>query len=381
MSALSSPPGPPTPPNASPAPPFSVSLSPVPPSSSSTAKPQPSPPRIRSADAPRTFFKRKVALYIAYDGSAYAGLQKNDGVSTVAGALEDALFAAGHIQACNYGDMRKLFWVAAARTDKGVSAASNVVAMKLTFPRNPAADDGGDADTAIDYAATASAVNAHLPRGVRVLGVARPTASFSAKNACSGREYEYLLPLAALTPSASLPAFAEILNSFQGTHSFHNYTIGAEHSLPPPARASRYITLATCAPQPVVFPGASFVRIRISGQSFQLHQIRKMVAAAVLVERCILPADSIERSFDKSVLANIPPAPAEGLFLNTLHFTAYNDRFEDKLEKPIELESFEEEREAFKDEFVYPSIVRRFEECDGLAIFFRTVEGHKPVIK
>lgn len=334
---------------------------------------------------PRASFKRKVAMYICYDGSAYSGLQKNEGVTTVAGILETALFKSGHITEWNYGDVKKIGWVSSARTDKGVSAASNVVAMKLSFPR-PLSESGeaDNDDLSVDFEALKTSVNAELPADVRVLGAARPTSSFSAKEACSGREYEYLLPVEALSGGASLQGFANILAQFEGTHSFHNYTIGDEHRLPPPRRAIRYITLCTCAPEPVVLgvgdAARKLVRIRVSGQSFQLHQIRKQVAAAVLVERGMIPADSITRSFEK-VLINIPPAPPEGLFLNKLHFLGYNKRFEDKLDAPIETESFEEAREKFKAQFIYPSILRRFTEDEGLRIFFDTVESHPPVFQ
>jgi tRNA pseudouridine38-40 synthase len=109
-----------------------------------------------------------------------------------------------------------------------------------------------------------------------------------------------------------------------------------------------------------------------------LHQIRKMVSLAVLVERGDVPEDSILESFNRQRLGNIPPAPASGLFLDCLHFTAYNKRFADHLEAPIELESYEDAREAFKRDHIYPSILRRAIEEDTLAIFFSTVANHLP---
>lgn len=109
-----------------------------------------------------------------------------------------------------------------------------------------------------------------------------------------------------------------------------------------------------------------------------LHQIRKMVSLAVLIERGAVPGSSIADAFDRKLLGNIPPAPASGLFLDSLHFTAYNKRFADHLERPIELDSCEDLRESFKRDQIYPSILRRAIEEDTLQIFFSTVANHEP---
>lgn len=113
-------------------------------------------------------------------------------------------------------------------------------------------------------------------------------------------------------------------------------------------------------------------------QSFMLHQIRKMVSLAVLIECGAVPSSSIEDAFNRRLLGNVPPAPASGLFLDSLHFTAYNKRFAEHLERPIELDSCEERRESFKREHIYPSILRRALEEDTLEIFFSTVANHVP---
>jgi tRNA pseudouridine38-40 synthase len=333
--------------------------------------------------APRDYFKRKVALYIAYDGSAYAGLQRNEGVTTVSDVLEAALHKAGAIQESNVGDLSKVGWTVSARTDKGVSAASNVVAFKAAFPRS---SDGGDGDAEsaknIDFGKLAAAVNAELPLDVRVLGAAKPTSSFSAKDACSGRRYEYLLPCDALSGRGTLGDFAAILGAFEGTHSFHNFTVGREHRVPPPPPAVRFITRCTCARDPVTIEcdgvQKQFARILVQGQSFMLHQIRKMVSLALMVERGVVPADAITRAFDRTLLTNVVPAPAAGLFLDSLHFGAYNKRFADHLTVPIELESCADAREQFKARHIYPSILRRATEEDGMPVFFATAANHPP---
>ena len=74
--------------------------------------------------------KRKVALFFGYVGAGYAGFQRNPGVEAVEDVLERALHAAGGVSAHNLGDLSKLSWSRAARTDKGVSAVGQVVGVK-----------------------------------------------------------------------------------------------------------------------------------------------------------------------------------------------------------------------------------------------------------
>lgn len=188
--------------------------------------------RVRGIE-PRKTFKRKIVMFVAYDGAAYAGFQRNLGVRTVSDILEEALHSAEVISDENVGSLSKISWVVAARTDKGVCAASNAVSFKAAFPRD---NEESTTSLSLDFVDFVRKVNLHLPRDVRVLGAAKPTGSFSAKDACSGRSYEYLLPMDALLDNPSLSDFSDILAQFEGSHYFHNFTIGKEHRSPPPAQ-------------------------------------------------------------------------------------------------------------------------------------------------
>jgi tRNA pseudouridine38-40 synthase len=346
-------------------------------------------------DAPaRETFKRKAALYIGYDGAAYSGFQRNEGVVAVSDVLENALHAAGAISDDNRGALSKISWVVAARTDKGVSAAGNVVSLKAAFPRSAHAESGNQCEVGsiqlpkshncvdLDLAAFAARVNAALPPDVRVFGAAKPTASFSAKDACGGRKYEYLLPKSALV-AGTLEEYATILAQYVGSHTFHNFTVGKEHQLPPPPQARRNITHCTCTLNSIFLEHdgvrQEYIRVFVQGDSFQLHQIRKMIALSVMVQRRMVPSDSIRRALDRDVLVNIAPAPAVGLYLDSVSYDAYNKRHADALDEPIGLsEGITAAREKFKLEHIYPSIVRRAAVEDSMAIWFNTVEAHPP---
>ncbi|PHJ19198.1 trna pseudouridine synthase [Cystoisospora suis] len=57
----------------------------------------------------------------------------SSGVRTVEGVLESCLFEAGGIAASHLGCLQKLQWSRAARTDRGVHAACNLVSLKLSL--------------------------------------------------------------------------------------------------------------------------------------------------------------------------------------------------------------------------------------------------------
>lgn len=314
---------------------------------------------------------------IGYDGAKYHGLQRNAGVETVSDALERALHAAGAISDDNLGFLEKIKWQIAARTDRGVSAAGNLISAKLLFHRDE--QDRGEA-----FEKTVCRVNAELPDDVRLFGMKYVTNSFSAKASCGERWYEYMLPLSALRGDKSLEDFRDILNTYEGSHRFHNYTVGLDHTLPPRPQARRYMTRVSCNLEPVHLQGAAlvdsahaeWVRIHVRGQSFMLHQIRKMVSLAVLTHNSDVAENAIERSFDPEVLINVPPAPAAGLFLDCCHFKWYNERHKAALPEPLSFSGFASAREMFKQEKIFPSIARRSAEEKALEVYFHTVNRH-----
>ena len=79
----------------------------------------------------RNYFNQNFIIFFGYNGEAFHGLQRNPDVLTVEDSLEKALFEAKLITEDNFGDLSKLGWKRASRTDKGVHAAMNAVSCRL----------------------------------------------------------------------------------------------------------------------------------------------------------------------------------------------------------------------------------------------------------
>ncbi|KAJ8599602.1 hypothetical protein CTAYLR_004663 [Chrysophaeum taylorii] len=314
--------------------------------------------------------KRKVALLMGYKGSGYYGLQRqpDDEVPTIESELVRALAAARVVSEANAGDLGKIGWSRAARTDKRVSAARQVVAGKLQV-------GDGDLEGAI------ARINAALPPEIRVFDAVRVTKGFDTKRACDRRRYAYMLPSIVLaSPALVDAAFGEVgrddaavermrgniieakkrrhsydwgltdderasvarrlasfrvsddvvarlrdfLKGYLGTQNYHNFTsrINAHSD-----QAKRYVIAFDASP-PFSFDendGAEWLQLSVVGQSFMLHQIRKMVAVAAEASRTSRHAgDILSRLCDPDVDVPLQLVPGDGLYLGEPIFATYN---------------------------------------------------------
>ncbi|KAI5904283.1 tRNA pseudouridine synthase 1 [Candida parapsilosis] len=148
-----------------------------------------------------------------------------------------------------------------------------------------------------------------------------------------------------------LKRFTSTMQQYKGTHNFHNFTIGKSYK---DTSSKRYI-IDTTVSSPFVINNTEWISIKLHGQSFMLHQIRKMICMATLAIRCDLPSDMIADCFQPTKI-NIPKAPALGLLLENPVFDAYNFKLRDHAYDAIDFDKFKNEMLDFKMKFIYDKI-------------------------
>ncbi|GAA6021610.1 hypothetical protein JCM11491_001236 [Sporobolomyces phaffii] len=319
--------------------------------------------------------KRKVAALIGYNGINYKGSQVNPGQDTIEGEVFKGLVKAGAISEDNSNNHQKVSLARAARTDAGVHAALNVLSLKLIL--NP---PDMPADTPFE-----DWVNKFLPPAIRLWTTVRVQGAFDPRKLCDQRQYEYTLPThvflgpkpscemgkmlekARSTPptvegaepqppitSAIIEASAafwssrpessgfsddviakkkwriskdaleqarEFVKAYEGSHNYYNFTVGKDFRDRSCQRVMRKLEIS----EPFVVNDTEYVSVSFLGQSFMLHQIRKMIGLTILAVRSSTPASLVPETFGPSRI-HIPKAPALGLLLLEPQYVEYNRR-------------------------------------------------------
>ncbi|NXT79589.1 TRUA synthase, partial [Zapornia atra] len=315
--------------------------------------------------------KRKIVLLMAYSGKGYHGMQRNVGSSqfkTIEDDLVSALVQSGCIPENHGEDMKKMSFQRCARTDKGVSAAGQIVSLKVRL-----IDD------------ILEKINNHLPSHIRILGLKRVTGGFNSKNKCDARTYSYMLPTLAFAHKdqdvqedayrldrETLERVNRLLGCYKGTHNFHNFT---SQKGPRDPSAKRYIMEMSCG-EPFLRGSLEFAVIRVKGQSFMMHQIRKMIGLVIAIVKGYAAESILQRSWGEEKV-DVPKAPGLGLVLERVHFEKYNRRFgNDGLHQPLEWAEEEEKIAAFKEQHIYPTIIHTEREEKSMVNWLNTLSIH-----
>lgn len=326
-------------------------------------------------DALKRVKRKNFVIMLGYLGKEYSGMQINRGTSgarTIEECLLTALLKADFITKEQFDDIREIKFQRAARTDKGVSAVRQIVSLRL--PHNVNKED----------------INKHLPKDIRVFGIKRVTKGFNSKNQCDARTYRYIVPTFALAPESPdflkledeaevdeeirykqlstingdpyttfrlnpkmLDDLNTVLKLLEGTHNFHNFTSKTK-ALDP--RNRRYIIYFRCI-ETFIAKDMEFAVLEIKGQSFMLHQIRKMVALVIGISRNILTSDFLKEAFSIEKY-HLPVAPGLGLSLHFVHYEYYNERYgKDGIHETLDWNECNEDIEKFYKEHIVRSIV------------------------
>ncbi|OAF69632.1 tRNA pseudouridine synthase 1 [Intoshia linei] len=265
----------------------------------------------------------------------------------------------------------------AARTDKSVSALGNVVSAKVY----------------IDVKDSIQTLNSNLPKDIKIIGnaisnylinylislnivwflmwinldIIKTNRAFSSKNCCSSRTYAYTLPTFAFSnfteiitdcyriSKEKIDLVNKLLSRYKGTKNFHNFTSGKEFD---EENAKRFIMNIQFKLD--ISEGIEFGTITIKGQSFMLHQIRKMIGFVIAIIRGHLTENSFDTVFDKKKM-DIPKAPGLGLRLESVNYDAYNvkmKKLSDSIHKEINWDVYRQQIDNFRNDVLLKHILK-----------------------
>ncbi|KAI0526419.1 pseudouridine synthase [Xylaria bambusicola] len=161
------------------------------------------------------------------------------------------------------------------------------------------------------------------------------------------------------------------LDHYLGTKNYHNYTILKSHGDPSSKRTIKSFVVNR---EPIQINDTQWLSLKVHGQSFMMHQIRKMVGMAVLAVRCATPWSRFEESYSASRIS-IPKAPSLGLLLERPVFDTYNKRATESLNlEALSFSNHEKEIQAFKEEHIYRRIFELEEQENAFHLFFNQID-------
>ena len=256
---------------------------------------------------------RTLKIVVAYDGSDLVGWQRQPAGVSVQARLEDALSAI---------EGRPVTVVGAGRTDAGVHALGQVAGCRLEH-RLPAAQ-------------LATALNAMLPGGIRVLDVQDVPESFHARYGARLKTYRYLLLNSAVVSPferryvwhvpqrLDVGAMAAGARHLEGQHDYAalraagsatTTTVRTLAAATVRESTSAEVVGASLMPGGPAGPGRMIV-FEFSGSGFLRHMVRNAVGTLVEIGLGRRKPDwmaDVLASGDRTEAG--PTAPAGGLFL------------------------------------------------------------------
>jgi tRNA pseudouridine38-40 synthase len=260
---------------------------------------------------------RHIKLVLAYDGTSYFGWERQKGFPSVQQAVEQAVESLTG---------QRVPVVASGRTDAGVHALGQVAHLHC--------------ETRHDPATIVRALNAILPRDIRVCSAADVPESFHATYDARGKLYRYVLhdgPV--LDPMLRLyvwhcpwrlddAAMHRAARCLMGTHDFSSFeTSGAPRQTS--VRTISHLTAQRAGPghlwsrQPLhgVDAAADLVYIEIAADGFLYNMVRAISGTLLNVGRRFWPEECVPEILAARDRRRAgPTAPAHGLFLVSVQY-------------------------------------------------------------
>ncbi len=263
--------------------------------------------------------ERTLKLTLTYDGTPFVGWQRQAEGTSIQGLVEDAL---SRIEGA------PVAVVGAGRTDAGVHACAQVASTRLT--------------SAMDLATLGRALNANLPREVRVTRIDEMPASFHARYDATSKTYRFLIvngPDATpfewryvwhVCERLDVVRMGDAAALFEGEHDFAAFR-GAGSSARTSVRrvmASRLTPVCAGHPWPAQAcaggtPGGERLVYEVTANGFLRHMVRTIVGTLVEIGAGRRDTAAIARAFSSGNRADAgPTAPACGLWLVHVDYRA-----------------------------------------------------------
>ena len=248
---------------------------------------------------------RTFRLTVAYDGTAFRGWQRQPGVRTVQGELEDALALVL--------ESAEVPTAGAGRTDAGVHARGQVASFRH--------------ETRLPARAFPPLLNAHVPSDMRVTAAAEVPEGFHARHSARARRYVYrvlarpdllaeryawcppvLPPVAALAASAAPLAGTHDCTAFQ--------TVSRT-----PAEPVCHVLAARWTGRE---DGAEF---EVMADHFLYHMVRNLVGTSLVAAAKPDPAAHMREVLEsRDRRRRASPAPPQGLSLEQVYYEGEDGR-------------------------------------------------------
>lgn len=250
--------------------------------------------------------QRNIRLLIAYDGTAYAGWQRQKEQPTIQGALEDKIALMTRESVTLYG---------AGRTDAGVHALGMCANFKTR--------------SGIPCLGFRKGLNSLLPPDIRVLALDEAAEGFHSRFDARGKTYFYqvittpmILPTQRLYyahfPEAyDLKAMDLALSVLLGEHDFASFEAAGSRDLT--LTKGRGAVRTIQHKRIFTIPGGFTVEIR--GDGFLRHMVRNIIGTLIPVgqgEKTVANFKKILYAKERSEAGDT--APAQGLFLKEVFY-------------------------------------------------------------
>jgi len=239
---------------------------------------------------------------VQYDGTAYAGFQRQSSAPTIQGTLEEALRKVTQEHTAVIG---------AGRTDARVHARGQVVSFS--------------SETRLEAPTLMRALNTTVPRDIVLSSLEEAERGFNARYDARSRAYEYIVYNTALPSpfwtrySHHVPdpldtaGMSAALGRLVGEHDFAAFGMPMERTRDGVTERGGTVRLVLGAHCRVRRP---FVYFYIEANAFLRHMVRLIVGTVLRVGRGRLKPEDVRAILDaRHIAAAGPAAPAQGLYL------------------------------------------------------------------